>query len=284
MKNKQHQIFISYAVQDKSIARTIANELEKKQISVWLDENEINFGNSITEKIETAISTSDYILVILSANSVNSLYMKHEFDKIQKLAKRDITILPILVADCNISYPFNSYQYFDLRDNFASNISQLIEQLSLTNLINFSKLDGKSFETLIMDLLSQLDFKNVTWNPYNLGDLGFDLQAVSSYFDPLGVEIEETWLIEIKFYQENRFSLESIQQLANCILAYSHPVKGLLITNSHLTSVAEQWLLSFQENHKISVRVVDGTELKRLLLHHPDLIKKYFSSQPSVLI
>ncbi|MGK7956478.1 MAG: TIR domain-containing protein [Crocosphaera sp.] len=283
MKDDQPQVFISYSNQDKQIACIIAKELERQDILVWFDENEINIGDSIGQKIQERISASDYIVIILSKNYINNIWLKKEFDYFAspEIAKRDITILPVLVSNYEIPFALKNYQYFDLRDNFEYGLSQLIDQLSLINLLNFYKLNGIDFENLVIELLEKLNFDLVSLN--NLKDSYFDFLAKFSYIDPFEIEIEETWLGEIKFYGEKRFSLDTIRQLVNYLVDYPEPVKGLLITNSHLTSVAREWLLSFQEKHKILVRVIEGTELKRLLLHHPSLIKKYFSNQPSVL-
>jgi hypothetical protein len=55
--------------------------------------------------------------------------------------------------------------------------------------------------------------------------------------------------------------------------------KGLLVTNGQLTSAARAWLESAEAKNRAEVRVVDGPELKRLLLRHKELIYKYFGKQ-----
>jgi hypothetical protein len=52
--------------------------------------------------------------------------------------------------------------------------------------------------------------------------------------------------------------------------------KGLLVTNGQLTSAARDWLASAEAQSRIEIRVIEGTELKRLLLQHKELVNKYF--------
>jgi hypothetical protein len=53
--------------------------------------------------------------------------------------------------------------------------------------------------------------------------------------------------------------------------------KALLVTNGKLTSVALDWVSDAPKVTGIPIRVVDGTELKRLLLQNTDLVSKYFT-------
>jgi hypothetical protein len=71
-------IFMSHSSKDKFFVRTLAEHLEKSGINVWLDEAEINIGDSLTEKIGEAIESTDYVGVILSHNSISSEWVQRE--------------------------------------------------------------------------------------------------------------------------------------------------------------------------------------------------------------
>jgi len=49
-------------------------------INVWLDEAEIKLGESLIEKIREAIDSVEYVVVLLSKNSVGSNWVKKEVD------------------------------------------------------------------------------------------------------------------------------------------------------------------------------------------------------------
>ena len=61
-------------------------------------------------------------------------------------------------------------------------------------------------------------------------------------------------------------------------MAGSHKHKGLVVTNSQLTSVATKFLHDITEKSGQELRVIEGTELRALLLRYPDLVEQYFES------
>ena len=274
---KRYQVFLSYASADKEIAHRIVNELRERGICVWFDAYELQFGDSIVEAVENAISASDYLIVLLSPNSANSVWVQKELGAALsgELTSRDITLLPVLIADCDIPPILASYQYLDLRTDFEQGVARLVEQISIVPEIDFSELDWVSFENLIVDLLTRLGFKDIE-REWTSADLGVDFMADYSRLDPLGVEVTETWLIEVKFYRQARADLRSIRQLVDYLSRLPIRSKGLLITNGQLTSAARDWLKLAEAKNRIEIRVIDGTELKRLLLQHRDLVNKYF--------
>ena len=274
---KRYHVFLSYVSADKEVAHRIVNELRERGICVWFDTYELQFGDSIVEAVENAISASDYLVVLLSPNSVNSVWVQKELGVAlsSELTSRDITLLPVLIADCEIPPILASYQYLDLRTDFEQGVARLVEQISIVPDIDFSELDWISFENLIVDLLNKLGFKDIE-REWTRNDPGVDFRADYSRLDPLGVKVTETWLIEVKFYRQARADFRSIRHLVDYLSRLPIRSKGLLITNGQLTSAAREWLKSAEAKNRIEIRVIDGTELKRLLLQHRDLVNKYF--------
>jgi len=274
---KQYHVFLSYASADREMAHKIVNELREQGNHVWFDAYELQYGDSIVKTIENAISVSDYLVVLLSPNSVNSVWVQKELGAAlsSELTSRDITLLPVLIEACDIPPILASYQHLDLRKDFEQGISRLIEQISIVPEIDFSELDWISFENLIVDLLTKLGFKDIE-RELTRPDPGVDFKADYSRLDPLGVEVTETWLIEVKFYRQARADLRSIRHLVDYLSRLPIRSKGLLITNGQLTSASRDWLKSAEAKNRIEIRVIDGTELKRLLLQHRDLVNKYF--------
>ncbi len=274
---KRYQVFLSYSSSDREIAQRIVDELRQKGVRVWFDTYELQSGDSIVKAIKNAISASDYLVVLLSPNSVNSTWMQQELATAlsSDLTTRDITLLPVVIEDCEFPPSLARYQYLDLRTDFDRGVARLVEQITIAPEVEFSELDWKSFENLVVDLLTELGFKDIE-QEWAVSDYGVDLKAQYSYSDPFGVEVTDTWLAEIKFYRQARADLKSIRQLAGYLSGLPTRSKGLLITNGQLTSAARDLLKSIGERNPIEIRVIDGTELKRLLLQHRNLIEKYF--------
>jgi TIR domain len=60
-------LFISYASEDRDeVAVPLAEELEQAGVRVWLDQNELRIGDSLREKIDAGLASSDFGVVILS--------------------------------------------------------------------------------------------------------------------------------------------------------------------------------------------------------------------------
>lgn len=169
----------------------------------------------------------------------------------------------------------NSYQYIDLSKNFREGVDILINQLQNTSIIDFSKISGYEFENLVSDLLEELGFLNIKRN-ITLEDSGIDIIGEFPYTDPFGNKQLETWVVEVKLYKKSRLDIKAIQKIKYKLLNDSGFSKALLVTNGHLTSATKKFLDSINKQEKLYIRVIEGTELKRLLLKNNDLLSKYF--------
>ena len=274
----RNQVFLSYAAADKLVAQRIVQRLRQEGLRVWFDQAELKVGDSIDAALYKALSASDYIVVLLSPDSVQSGWVRRELAAAlsRDLTARDITLLPVLIADCEIPLLLATYQFLDLRTDFEQGVDLLVKQIAAAPGINFSELDGRAFEDLVADLLVELGFTNIEREAV-VRDFPVDIKAQYSHTDPFGIEVTDTWLVEIKLYRQGRADLKSVNQLVGYLSALPARSKGLLITNGQLTSAAKQWLESTEASTRIEIRVIDGTELKRLLLQHRDLIDKHFT-------
>jgi hypothetical protein len=71
-------VFLCHSSEDKPFVRRLASQLSSKGIKVWLDEAEINIGDSLSEKIGSAINEMSYFVIILSDHSISSQWVKRE--------------------------------------------------------------------------------------------------------------------------------------------------------------------------------------------------------------
>lgn len=271
------RVFLSYAFKDREFAQGIAKRLKAPGVDVWYDEWEMAIGDSIVNKIESAISSSDYIIILLSPNSVKSKWVQHELSAalVHELTARDVTIMPVVIADCEIPIALKSMLWLDLRKDPERNIGLLIGQIATAPRIDFSHINKQTFENLIGDLLKMLGFINIQYE-VQIGKWLVDIKAEYVQRDPFGVETSEMWLVETKFYKNERADLQSLHQLTVYLQGFPERYKGLLVTNGQLTSAAKQWLQTTQEETRMQIRVIEGPELKKLLLCYPGLVRKYF--------
>ena len=78
---KYHGIFLSHTAVDKPFVRRLRTDLIAHGVErVWLDEAEIQIGDSLIAKIEEGIKLSRYIAVVLSEKSIGAPWVKKELD------------------------------------------------------------------------------------------------------------------------------------------------------------------------------------------------------------
>ena len=75
------KVFISYSSKDASEARRLARELTRHNVKTWIDEYEILPGDSIKKKISDGIRQSDFLIVIVSKNSLSSDWVRFEIEQ-----------------------------------------------------------------------------------------------------------------------------------------------------------------------------------------------------------
>jgi hypothetical protein len=122
-------IFISYSHQDKNFVDQLAAQLVRNRVYVWLDRWELHVGDSITSRIEQAITTASALLVILSKASVESAWIKREINSglVRELEERRVVVLPVLVEDCAIPLFLRDKLYADFRRNFDDGLRTILE-------------------------------------------------------------------------------------------------------------------------------------------------------------
>lgn len=87
------KVFISHSSTDKWIARQISHELEARGIDAFLDEKDIQTGDSIEDAVGEHLAESDELLMLLSPASLGSPWVLIEIGGAKALGKRLVPIL-----------------------------------------------------------------------------------------------------------------------------------------------------------------------------------------------
>jgi len=72
------KLFLSYSRKDEARARRFTTWLERESHDVWRDEQDIGGGASFSSEIEQALKNCDAVLVLWSAASVQSAWVRDE--------------------------------------------------------------------------------------------------------------------------------------------------------------------------------------------------------------
>ena len=87
------KVFISHSSRDKWAARRISDDLNKLGVNTFLDEKDIETGESIDESISAHLKECDECLILLSPSSLNSQWVLIEIGGAKALGKRLVPIL-----------------------------------------------------------------------------------------------------------------------------------------------------------------------------------------------
>ncbi|QDY83511.1 toll/interleukin-1 receptor domain-containing protein [Paenibacillus polymyxa] len=119
---------ISHSSKDKTIARLIATDLAEAGHNPWLDEWRIKVGESIPRSISIALKEREYVLVILSKNSVESRWVQEEwYSKYwDEIEAGMVKVVPILIEDCQIPELLKTKKYADFREEYSRALRELL--------------------------------------------------------------------------------------------------------------------------------------------------------------
>jgi hypothetical protein len=104
-------IFLSYANEDREMARAVAGLLESAGCTVWWDRR-IPAGRTWRSMIEEALREMRCMVVLWSTHSVDSDWVKEEAEEARALGK----LIPVLIEPVKPPVGFRSIQAADLTD------------------------------------------------------------------------------------------------------------------------------------------------------------------------
>jgi serine/threonine protein kinase len=97
-------VFISHSHMDKDrFVRHFAQALSRRGFKVWLDERSLKAGEPFWERIGTAIQSCDFVIVVLSENSIQSHGVLEELRTAQVFNLDRVKVLPIRIDPISYS-------------------------------------------------------------------------------------------------------------------------------------------------------------------------------------
>jgi Flp pilus assembly protein TadD len=103
-----HDVFISYAEEDRQVADAVCRALEDAGVSCWYAPRDVPYAVDYEEAIVDAISESKLLVLILSAHSNNSAHVKRE---VQNACREEpqVPILPFQVENISLNKALRYY-------------------------------------------------------------------------------------------------------------------------------------------------------------------------------
>lgn len=89
----EYDVFVSYSRKDSEFVRQLVDALSEQQRAVWIDWRGIDYSTKWWEEICYGIDRADNILVVISPDSLNSVYCHREIEHARKRGKRIICLI-----------------------------------------------------------------------------------------------------------------------------------------------------------------------------------------------
>ena len=115
-------VFISYQHADKRLAAGLQDGLEKLGYFVWRDEGELRVGDSIVERVTAALDEIDFVVALVSADSVMSPWCQKEVSLAMtgEIAQRGVKVLPVRIDGVEMPPSLKDKLYIEVRGDDIS--------------------------------------------------------------------------------------------------------------------------------------------------------------------
>jgi len=121
-----YTVFISHSSKESWIAKQIAKEIEALGAKTWLDLKDLRGGDEIRRSVKRGIKASQEAIVLLSAESITSLWVIYEAGMAHGQGKRITPILNNIASDK--VPPLQGIKAIDLND-FDNFLLELMERI-----------------------------------------------------------------------------------------------------------------------------------------------------------
>lgn len=133
-------VFLSHNSKDKPWVRVLAQRLMSDSVVVWLDEAEINIGDSLIDKISEGIKEMRFVAAIISKNSVESSWVQKEISiaMSKEIAGRKVTVLPLVIDNCELPSSLSDKLYADFTkpEKFEESYDKLLRAIGVKKTVS----------------------------------------------------------------------------------------------------------------------------------------------------
>ena len=118
-----NEVFLSHASQDSVFVAPLAETLRRQSVPVWYSQTNILGAQQWHDEIGSALSRCDWFALVLSPNSVASMWVKRELLFVLQQKRYENKIVPILYQPCDVSQLSWTLPAFQIV-NFTSDLDE----------------------------------------------------------------------------------------------------------------------------------------------------------------
>ena len=128
------EVFLSHSSLDRQFADKVAVMLRRHGVPVWYSQTNIVGAQQWQDEIGDALDRCDWFAVILSPQSVNSIWVKRELSYVLIDNRLDDRVIPILYQPVNyrpLHWTLRTLQTVDFTGTFADGSTSLLRTWGL---------------------------------------------------------------------------------------------------------------------------------------------------------
>lgn len=91
------KVFICHSSLDHGFVHALAKKIQDNHVDIWIDDWNIQVGDSITGKINSGLEASSFFVPVLSRNSLRSEWVSRELNStlMRQMTQKNVKILPV---------------------------------------------------------------------------------------------------------------------------------------------------------------------------------------------
>lgn len=91
------KVFLSYALDDKDVARDLAKRLSNEGLDVWFDEWQLQPGDNWSKQVGRALDQADAMVVLVTPEAMKSKGVRGEIEYALMTPRFEGTLIPVVL-------------------------------------------------------------------------------------------------------------------------------------------------------------------------------------------
>ncbi len=131
-KSNRPRVFIAYAVEDRTFADRLFDDLTEYGFAPWLDRRKLLPGQNWPRRIEDAIASADFFIACFSQNSSGKrggfqAEIRYALDCATRIPLDEVFLIPIRLDDCRVPARIQrETQYVDLFPDWNAGLHRIL--------------------------------------------------------------------------------------------------------------------------------------------------------------
>lgn len=123
------ELFLSHSSEDADAAERLATTLRDHGVPVWISTRNIIGAQQWQDEIGAALRRCDWFAVLLTPNSIKSMWVKRELMFALQQHRFDTKIVPVILHECDYDgfhWALSSFEVINFSSSLERGLTQLL--------------------------------------------------------------------------------------------------------------------------------------------------------------